>query len=124
MSVNTLTPSINMRILDFMDKNGVLNGPLSKARDVVFRRTFLIKYGSNDTIPYNLPTTIITQQDRLISDTIAYIPNSTLIKGLSKIESAYFDGNYDECTRLFQTEFTFIPISGYEWRKLKAENNN
>lgn len=122
-SVDTLASSLKLKVLDFMDKNGNQNRPLSRAQDIVFQRTFIVKE-SGDTALFNPYTMKAGKYDKLFSDTIAYIQNSTMIKGLSKIDAAYFDKNYSECKRLFSTEFTYIPITGKEWRRLKLENKN
>jgi len=122
-SVDTLASSLKLKVLDFMDKNGNQNRPLSRAQDIVFQRTFIVKE-SGDTALFNPYTMKAGKYDKLFSDTIAYIPNSTMIKGLSKIDAAYFDKNYSECKQLFSTEFTYVPITGKEWRRLKLENRN
>ena len=57
-------------------------------------------------------------------DTIAYIPNVVIRAAEIAIKAAYADDNYTECYRLFDTAFTFIPITGAEWRALKAEGQN
>lgn len=55
-------------------------------------------------------------------DTIAYIPNIVVRKAAKDIRSAYEKGNYDEVYRLFDTAFTFLPITGAEWKELKSPN--
>ena len=57
-------------------------------------------------------------------DTIAYIPNAVFQAAGAAIKAAYEDDNYAECYRLFDTAFTFIPITGAEWRELKAAGQN
>lgn len=54
-------------------------------------------------------------------DTIAYIPNSQMRVAEVLIREAY--ANQDESIYdIFNNAFKFIPITGAEWRSLKAEN--
>jgi hypothetical protein len=53
-------------------------------------------------------------------DTIAYIPNAILRSSQVRIKAAYDVGNYTEVYRLFDSTYIFIPITGQEWRALKA----
>ena len=55
-------------------------------------------------------------------DTIAYIPNSVLSNAKDKIRAAFDAQNYTKCYALFDSAFVFIPITGEEWRELKAIN--
>lgn len=57
-------------------------------------------------------------------DTIAYIPNSTLRAAETAIRAAYEAKDLEACYSVFNTAYTFIPITGAEWRALKAEGNN
>lgn len=57
-------------------------------------------------------------------DTIAYIPNAVLRTADAAIRSAYDKQDYTTCYQLFDKAFTFIPITGAEWRELKARNAN
>jgi hypothetical protein len=59
-----------------------------------------------------------------INDTIAYIPNSVLRAAETAIRKAYADKDIDECFRLFDSAYTFTPITGAEWRALKANGQN
>lgn len=58
------------------------------------------------------------------ADTVAYIPNSVLANARGLVKAAYDAGDFAECYRLFHEVFTFIPITGAEWRALKAANQN
>lgn len=63
--------------------------------------------------------------DRLgAKDTIAYIPNKVLSDAQKAIKTAYDKQDAAECVRLFNTAFTFTPITGAEWRGLKAAGQN
>ena len=53
-----------------------------------------------------------------VLDTIAYIPNSVLSAAKIQIKAAYESGEYETVYSLFNTAFTFIPITGAEWRAL------
>jgi hypothetical protein len=55
-------------------------------------------------------------------DTIAYIPNSVMKLADDSIYSAFEKKDYTTIYSLFNTAFTFIPITGAEWRALKAVN--
>ena len=57
-------------------------------------------------------------------DTIAYIPNSVINEARGKIVTAFADSNFVEVYRLFDIAFTFTPITGAEWRALKAVGQN
>ena len=92
-------------------------------RDVVFERPIHIENG--DTVfcgydkEYNgtiLHTTIV--------DTIAYVPNAQLEAAEKLVRAAYERGEYDRCYQILEKAYTFIPITGAQWRKLKAENKN
>lgn len=53
-------------------------------------------------------------------DTIAYVPNDVLHAAQVRIKAAYDVQDYNTCYQLFDSAFVFIPISGPEWRELKA----
>lgn len=57
-------------------------------------------------------------------DTIAYLQNSEVRAAEIAIKSAYSNKNYNECYRLMDDAFRFKPITGAEWRSLKAEDKN
>lgn len=56
-----------------------------------------------------------------IHDTIGYIPNRVVEQAETAIHSAFEAGDYEECMRLFEQAYIFIPITGAEWRALKAK---
>lgn len=58
------------------------------------------------------------------NDTLAYVPNSVLRTAEGAIEAAYADDNYTEVYRLFDEAYKFIPITGPQWRELKATGDN
>jgi len=59
-----------------------------------------------------------------VRDTIAYIPNSVLRVAETQIKAAYDKKDYDTVYSLFESALTFKPITGEEWRALKAVNQN
>lgn len=54
-------------------------------------------------------------------DTVAYIPNSTMRAAEKAIKEAYANKDYEACYALFDQAFRFTPITGEEWRELKAK---
>lgn len=57
-----------------------------------------------------------------VRDTIGYIPNRVVDQAEAAIHTAFEAEDYDECMRLFEQAYIFIPITGAEWRALKAKN--
>lgn len=55
-------------------------------------------------------------------DTIAYIPNATLRTAETIIKQSYADKNEALVLNTFNEAFTFIPITGAEYKALKSEN--
>lgn len=53
-------------------------------------------------------------------DTIAYIPNSVVLKARAEITEALNREDFTECYRLFDEAFVYVPITGEKWRALKA----
>lgn len=53
-------------------------------------------------------------------DTIAYIPNSVMRTAESQIKIAYDAQDHEEVYRIFNEAFTFLPVTGPEWRAIKA----
>lgn len=53
-------------------------------------------------------------------DTIGYVPNEVIKRAEVAIHAAFDAGDYDECMRLFEEAYVFIPTTGAEWRALKA----
>lgn len=55
-------------------------------------------------------------------DTIGYVPNRVIKAAEAEIHKAFNAGDYEKCTQLFETAYVFQPITGAEWRALKAKN--
>lgn len=105
------TPKLLMWATDVISLDGNLQsdflGNFLEAKDVVFVRCSTTMANPN-----------------FISDTIAYIPNSVLRAAETSIRKAFADKNIDECYRIFNEAYTFVPITGAEWRALKTNGNN
>lgn len=97
--------TVNCRIIFFSDfvvgEDGSLTKEFITRRDYVFMARFFST-----------------------RDTVAYIPNSTMIAAEAAITAAHARGDYAECYRLFEEAFVFIPITGAEWRALQAQGLN
>lgn len=95
-------PKLLMWATDVITLDGKLQPDFIEATDVVF-------------VHYNP----ITYQVR---DTIAYIPNSVIRATESAIRIAFSDKDINACYTLFNDAYIFTPITGAEWRALKAQN--
>ena len=102
--------TVNLRLLmwgtDIIDQFGNYVSDFIEGRDFVIRRNLM------PNAPYP------------VWDTIAYIPNSVIVAARSQIRAAYDRSDYETVYSLFNTAFTFTPISGIEWRELKAQGTN
>jgi len=102
--------TVNVRLMmwgtDIIDQDGKYYGNFIEGKDFVFR---------DDIDLGHYPP---------IYDTIAYIPNSVITEARGKIQIALADSNFVEVYRLFDVAFTFTPITGPEWRALKAAGQN
>lgn len=102
-TVSTI-PKLLMWATDVIMLDGTLQTDFITATDVV-----LVHYESNTP---------------KLRDTIAYIPNSTLRAAEISIRAAHDAKNIESCYSVFNTSYTFIPITGVEWRALKLAGNN
>ncbi len=59
--------------------------------------------------------------NRETGDTLAYIPNQVLREVREPLETAYNEQRYEDVYRMFDEAFTFKPVTGAEWRELKAQ---
>ena len=99
---DTITPMLKMWGTDIIAQDGTYEPIFIEATDCILQR---VRFSYTP--------------DQIV-DTIAYIPNSILREAQVKIKAAYDAQNYTECYAMFDTVFVFIPISGSEWRALKA----
>ena len=125
---DTINPALKLLMKDviftvYKNEKPLLETFFLTLRDVVFERAIRIENG--DTIfcgyakdysgPIINPTTW---------DTIAYVPTAQLEAAEKLVRAAYDRGEYDRCYQILEKAYTFIPITGAQWRKLKAENKN
>lgn len=96
------TPKLLMWATDVITLDGKLQLDFIEATDVVL-------------VHYNLNTPTAR-------DTIAYIPNSVIRAAESAIRTAYNAKDIEACYTLFNNAYVFTPITGAEWRALKAQN--
>lgn len=92
-------------------------------RDVVFERGLHIENGDTTFCGYAKDYSGVTHYAN-VNDTIAYVPNAQLEAAEKLVRAAYERGEYDRCYQILEKAYTFIPITGAQWRKLKAENKN
>lgn len=59
-----------------------------------------------------------------IADTIAYTPNAVMRQMESDIKAALANQDTTLAYEVFNNSFIFIPITGAEWRELKAQGAN
>lgn len=76
-----------------------------------------------ETLNYNFigAHDVVFTDDRIPADTLGYIPNRVLREAEAKIKIAFDAEDYDEVYRLFNEVYQAVPITGKEWRALKAE---
>lgn len=102
--------TVNVRLLmwgtDIIDQFGKYTGEFIEGKDFVLR------------VDVNLTAR------PPVYDTIAYIPNSVITEARTNIQTAFADSNFVEVYRLFDVAFTFTPITGPEWRALRAAGQN
>lgn len=98
---DTIVPCLKMYSVDIIHSDGTYASNFVEGTDCVIQRV------------RNL------NQVNEIVDTIAYVPNSVLRAATIQIKAALSEQNYDKCYELFNTAFTFIPITGSEWKALK-----
>lgn len=84
-------------------------------------------YGKLDPVFIDGVDVVFSRVDRaanVIRDTIAYIPNRTLRAAAAQIREAYAAEDYARCYKIFDEAYRFIPITGAQWRELKARGEN
>lgn len=96
-------PKLLMFATDVITEYGTLSEELLTCTDVVLARWL---------------------NEKGLRDTIAYIPNATIRDAAVAIRRAFSDNDSDECYRLFNEAYTFIPITGAEWRELRSNGQN
>ena len=101
---DTITPMLKMWGTDIIAQDGSYEPSFIESTDVILQRI------------------INLDKPNMVIDTVAYIPNAILRSAEEKIKAAYAIQNYTECYSVFDSAFVFIPITGAEWRVLKATN--
>ena len=125
---DTVNPALKLLMKDVVytttqDNTPRLEGVFLSLRDVVFCRNIHIE--NDDTTfcgyekDYSGSILRVTTQD-----TIAYVPNAELEKAEPLVRAAFAKGDYEACYKILEKAYTFIPITGAQWRKLKAEKKN
>lgn len=101
--------TINMRLL--MESTDVIREDGSLKRDFIDGKDFLFTKDTKVGViqPY---------------DTIAYIPNAVIQEAKRIILDAYARGDYNTCYKTMEEAYVFIPITGKEYRELKAQGLN
>lgn len=97
------TPSLKMWATDIISSNGDYVPNFIESKDCIL-------------IHFNL---LITNAPR---DTIGYIPNSVIRAAETAIKAAYADKNTELVYSIFNSAFTFKPITGSEYKALKEQN--
>lgn len=97
-------PCLKMYGLDIVNQDGDYVHDFIESTDCI-----LIKFDIH--APYGAPR-----------DTLAYIPNKTLRDAESIIKEAYENKDLELLLNTFNNAFTFIPISGAEYKELKSSN--
>lgn len=98
------TPMLKMFGTDIIDMFGKYTPDFIESTDCVLQRI------------------INADKPNMVIDTIAYIPNSVLRAAELRIKAAYAKEDYETCYAVFNDAFTFLPITGAEWRALKVKN--
>lgn len=100
-----LRDTVQMRLLVYA--TDVIKEDGSLKRDFIEGRDFVLQRQTYDRI-----------RQTFIYDTIAYIPNGTVIEAERQIKLAYQQGDLDRCRYVMDQYFRFIPITGKQWRAL------
>ena len=125
---DTINPALKLLMKDVVySRTGEdvkrLDGFFLTLRDVVFTRGLHIEGKDTTFCGYDDDYSGVLKYAHAW-DTIAYVPNAQLIAAEPLVRAAFERGDYDECYRILEKAYTFIPITGAQWRKLKAEKRN
>lgn len=125
---DTVNPALKLLMKDVVytttqDDTPLLEGFFLTLRDVVFVRNLHIEKGDTTFCGYEKDYSGSIQRVSK-KDTVAYVPNAQLEKAEPLVRAAFAKGDYEQCYKILQTAYTFIPITGAQWRKLKAEKKN
>lgn len=125
---DTINPALKLLMKDVVySRTGEdvkrLDGFFLTLRDVVFERGLHIEGKDTTFCGYADDYSGVLKYAHIM-DTIAYVPNAQLIAAEPLVRAAFERGDYDACYRILEKAYTFIPITGAQWRKLKAEKRN
>ena len=120
---DTVNPALKLLMKDvvyttFEDEKPLLEGFFLTLRDVVFIRNLNIEKGGYEK-DYSGSMKYVSEQD-----TVAYVPNAQLERAEPLVRAAFAKGDYEACYKILEKAYTFIPITGIQWRKLKAQKKN
>jgi len=96
-------PSLKMWATDIIAPNGTLCYSFIESKDCIL-------------LNFDLKV------DDAKRDTIAYIPNSVIRAAETQIKALYAVKDYEAIYKLFNDAYTFIPVSGAEYKALKAQD--
>lgn len=125
---DTVNPALKLLMKDVVytttqDDTPLLEGFFLTLRDVVFCRDLYVAKGDTAFCGYEKDYSGPLVNPTLM-DTIAYVPNAQLEKAEPLVRAAFAKGDYEQCYKILEKAYTFIPITGAQWRKLKAEKKN
>ena len=125
---DTVNPALKLLMKDVVytttqDDTPLLEGFFLTLRDVVFIRNLHIEKGDTTFCGYEKDYSGSIQRVSE-QDTVAYVPNAQLEKAEPLVRAAFAKGDYEACYKILEKAYTFIPITGAQWRKLKAEKKN
>lgn len=125
---DTVNPALKLLMKDVVyktldDDTPLLEGFFLTLRDVVFIRNLHIEKGDTTFCGYekDYSGSMLYVHEQ---DTVAYVPNAQLEKAEPLVRAAFAKGDYEQCYKMLEKAYTFIPITGAQWRKLKAEKKN
>lgn len=102
--LNPENPKLMMYGRDIISEEGEYTAEFIEARNII-----LISF---DPFIYDAPR-----------DTIAYIPNGVMQAAEVAIKQAFEQEDTEEIYRLFNEAFTFLPVTGAEYKALKLAGN-
>lgn len=125
---DTINPAFKLLMQDVLPPSPdrttlILGNTFLTLRDVVFTRGLHIEAKDTTFCGYADDYSGVLKYAHAW-DTVAYVPNAQLIAAEPLVRAAFEKGDYNECYRILEKAYTFIPITGAQWRKLKAENKN
>ncbi|MEG2336246.1 MAG: hypothetical protein RSC04_00715, partial [Bacteroidales bacterium] len=106
-------------VIFFDDKGIPFIGVFPSSEDIILR-TVRDSLGNLINLPKLRWEHLVNSQ----YDTIAYIPNSVMRNGKKQVKEALARKDYNECYRIFNDFYKFIPITGKEYMELVRQGKN